>query len=118
VTLDPTSVPGPITDLEVVRNGDSSAPDSIDIRWPMPVDGQVHALTVGYTQRLSGVVPYAQCITDGAAREMLVEPEVLAPFAGAFKLEWVDHGHFAAANTPAGCIEIHYVYRYWHSRSW
>jgi hypothetical protein len=117
VTLDATAIPEPIEGLEVVRNGPSNVPESIDIRWPAPVDGHVYAYAL--LPSPYPLVRYAECVVDGAALEMPIEQDVLAPFVGrGFEFQGVDHVYLAAATTPAGCLDIRFIYRYWHHRQW
>ncbi len=111
ITLVETMVPDALEGVVQTLGGNYSEPTSLDISWTTPEEGEVHTLI-----RINHHVfetTFTDCHVQASTGAMHINGDMLMPLAVSTGLEFqgVDHMRFAAADTPAGCVEFRYSRR-------
>jgi hypothetical protein len=107
IQLGETTVPEPLLALTGTLEGGSEAPTGLDITWtPQPDGGEVFT-RIPINHHAAGPTA-TECSVPASAGALHVDGSMLLPLAVATGLEFqgMDHVRFAAAETPAGCVEI------------
>ncbi len=110
VTLSDTAVPGDLEALSGAMGGTYDQPSSVDVTWTPTTDGaDVHTL-IPINHHAAGPT-FTRCRVPGSAGQLHVDGPMLTPLAVITGLEFqgVQHVRFAAADTPAGCVELRWL---------
>jgi hypothetical protein len=109
VTLGPTAVPGLLEGASLTLSDSPGKPMALDVRWTPPPDGGTVFTRIPINHH-AGSSTFTECAVEASAGSLHVDDAMLAPLAVATGLEFqgIEHARFAAAETPAGCVEIRF----------
>jgi hypothetical protein len=112
VTLANISGAEPLTNVVSTVQGDNSAPDALDVTWDGPDDGFV--FTHIPINHHAAAPTFTECWTPASEHMLHIDDAMLDPLAVETGLEFqgVDHVQVAAAQTPAGCVELRATYEH------
>jgi hypothetical protein len=91
----------------MVVSGESNEPTALDLTWTPPADAGRVFTHIPINHHAAGPT-YTEREVDASAGALHVDGAMLAPLAVVTGLEFqgVEHRRYAAANTPAGCVEV------------
>jgi hypothetical protein len=109
VTLVETPLAAALTGLSGTLAGGYDRPEALDLQWTGPTTGSVYTL-IPINHHAAGPT-FTECMVPASARSLHVDGDMLEPLAVETGLEFqgVQHAHFAAAETPAGCVELRFT---------
>ncbi len=109
VTLAATAMPAPLDGLKGTMAGGYDKPTALDLIWTPPLD-PARVFTSIPINHHAGNGTTTECDVDAAAGALHVDGAMLEPLAVVTGLEFqgVQHIRFAAAQTPAGCVEFRF----------
>ena len=113
VTVAEMTVPGALADLTGNLEGDYDAPTRLSLSWSTTGLTDSTAFTRIPINHHAAGPTFAECALPASTGALEVGEAMLAPLAVITGLEFqgLDHVRFAAAETPAGCVEIRYLQR-------
>lgn len=109
LTLGATTVPEPVAGLTMKLEGAYDKPTSLDLTWTPPADPASVFTHIPINHHAAGPT-YTECAVDAATGALHVDGAMLEPLAVITGLEFqgIEHARFAAAETPAGCVEVRF----------
>jgi len=109
VSLVETPLARPFADLSGTLTGGYDQPEALDLQWTAPTTGSVYTLIP--INHHAGGPTFTECTVPASARALHVDGNMLVPLAVDTGLEFqgLQHAHFAAAETPAGCVELRFT---------
>ncbi|MBM4370332.1 MAG: hypothetical protein FJ098_01675, partial [Deltaproteobacteria bacterium] len=110
VTLEETGVPGPLDGVTMTLDGTYDQPTGLDIAWTPSDSGALVYTNIPMNHHAMSWMTYTECAVDEAAGALHVDGAMLVPLSVVTGLEFqgVSHVRFAAAQTPAGCVEFRF----------
>lgn len=113
VTVAEMTVPGPLANLTGTLEGDYDAPTRLALAWDTAGLTDSSAYTRIPINHHAGGPTFTECALPATTGALEVGEAMLKPLAVITGLEFqgLDHVRFAAAETPAGCVEIRFLQR-------
>lgn len=107
VTLGPTAVPDVLEGATQTLAGSYDEPTALDLTWTPPQDGATVFTHIPINHHAAGAT-YTECAVEAAVGALHVDGAMLVPLAVETGLEFqgIEHVRFAAAETPAGCVDV------------
>ena len=112
ITLVATAAPSALSDLTGTLEGGFEAPTKLDVAWSTSDLGTDVFTRIPINHHASGPT-FTECAVPGSAGALSVGQAMLEPLAVITGLEFqgLEHTRFAAAETPAGCVELRVLRR-------
>lgn len=103
------SIPGPLGDLQGSLTGDYDNPQAVDLSWTAPTPS-AHVYSHTNINHHVAEPTFTTCVVPASAGSLHIAGAMLQPLAVSTGLEFqaLEHVRFAAAETPAGCVEIRF----------
>lgn len=107
IHLGETAYPAPLQGVEGVLHGGLDQPTGLDLSWDPPADPGVVFTRIPINHHAAGPTA-TECAVPASAGSLHVDGSMLEPLAVVTGLEFqgIEHVRFAAAETPAGCVEL------------
>lgn len=101
-------IPAELSNLSGMLDGTYDAPRAVDVRWDPVAGAQVYT-RIPINHHV-GSATNTECVVPATAGQFHVDSAMLVPLAVVTGLEFqgVEHVRFAAAELPAGCVEIRF----------
>ncbi len=112
ITLVATAAPTALVDLTGTLEGGFEAPTKLDVAWSTTDAGTDVFTRIPINHHAAGPT-FTECVVPGNAGALSVGQAMLEPLAVITGLEFqgLEHTRFAAAQTPAGCVEVRVLRR-------
>jgi len=114
IHVDATTAPGMLDALVGTLEGGYEAPTRLDVAWSTKDVGTEVFTHIPINHHAAGPT-FTECSVSGASGGFSVGEAMLEPLAVVTGLEFqgIEHVRFAAAETPAGCVEVQFLERYY-----
>ncbi len=109
LTIPETTVPLNLLELKGTVVGGYDKPTGADLTWTPP-EAPAQLFTNIPINHHAGGQTFTECVVEASSGSLHVAGDMLAPLAVITGLEFqgIEHVRFAAAKTPAGCIEVRF----------
>ena len=102
-------MPPALEGLNAVLSGTYDMPTAVDVNWNA-ADADTFVVTRIPINHHVGTSTFTECTAGGATGNLHVNQPMLVPLSVATGLEFqgIQHGRYAAAETPEGCVELRF----------
>lgn len=102
-------IPADLVDLQGSLTGDYDDPQAVDLSWTAPAES-AHVYSHTNINHHVSEPTFTTCVVPASAGSLHIDGAMLQPLAVSTGLEFqaIEHLRFAAAETPAGCVEIRF----------
>lgn len=114
IRVAPMSVPVALESLNGTISGTENEPTAVDITWFWSGPGDFGSVYTSIAiNHHAGGPSFTECAVGVESQQLHIEGDVLVPLAVSTGLEFqnVEFARFAAAQTPAGCVEFRFAQR-------